>query len=31
MSQEKDILSLYSEQPIIAFTENDVFDGIGMR
>lgn len=31
MSQEKDILSLYSESPITAFTENDVFEGIGVR
>lgn len=31
MSQDKDILSLYSEAEVLAFTENDVFDGIGIR
>jgi hypothetical protein len=31
MTQEKDLLSLYSESPITAFTENDVFQSIGVR
>lgn len=31
MSHEKDIMSLYSETPVIAFTENDIFEGLGIR
>jgi hypothetical protein len=31
MTEEKDILSLYSESPIMAFTENDVFEAMGLR
>jgi hypothetical protein len=31
MSQEKDIMSLYSDTPVMAFTENDIFEGLGIR
>lgn len=31
MSSEKDIMSLYAETPVMAFTENDIFEGMGIR
>lgn len=31
LSQDKDILSMHSEIPVTAFTENDIFEGMGIR